>query len=57
MSVSEALKKRVSIRAFLDKPVPEEIFKKIFSDAQLSPSNCNVQPWQIYVVSGANRVG
>lgn len=55
MSVSDALKKRVSIRAFLDKPVPEEIMKKIFTDAQLSPSNCNVQPWQIYVVSGEKK--
>lgn len=55
MSVSDALRKRVSIRAFLDKPVPEEIMKKIFSDAQLSPSNCNVQPWQVYVVSGAKK--
>lgn len=55
MSVSEALKKRVSTRAFLDKPVPEELLKKIFSDSQLSPSNCNVQPWQIYVISGAKK--
>ena len=32
-----------------------EILKKIFTDAQLSPSNCNVQPWQIHVVSGAKK--
>lgn len=55
MSLTDLLKKRVSIRAFLDKPVPEEILKKIFTDAQLSPSNCNVQPWQIYVVSGEKK--
>lgn len=52
MSVSDALKKRVSVRAFLDKPVPEDTLKRIFADAQLAPSNCNVQPWQVYVVSG-----
>lgn len=52
MSVSDALKKRVSVRAFLDKPVPEDTLKRIFGDAQLAPSNCNVQPWQVYVVSG-----
>jgi len=28
---------------------------RIFSSAQMSPSNCNVQPWQIYVVSGAKK--
>ncbi len=55
MSVSELLKKRVSVRAFLDKPVPDETLKKIFTDAQLSSSNCNVQPWQIYVVSGKEK--
>ena len=53
--LSELLKERVSIRAFQDTKVPQETLKKIFSDAQLSPSNCNVQPWQIHVVSGAKK--
>ena len=55
MAVADALKRRVSIRAFLDKPVPEETLRRIFADAQLSPSNCNVQPWQAYVVSGEKK--
>ncbi len=55
MSLSNLLKKRISVRAFLDKPVSEEVLKKIFTDAQLSPSNCNVQPWQIHVVSGVKK--
>lgn len=55
MSLTDLLKKRISVRAFLDKPVPEETLKEIFTKAQLSPSNCNVQPWQIYVVSGAKK--
>ncbi len=55
MPLSELLKNRVSIRAFLDKIVSEKKLKQIFSDAQLSPSNCNVQPWQIHVVSGAKK--
>ncbi len=55
MSISDDLKKRVSIRAFLDRPVPEETLRKVFAAARLSPSNCNVQPWQIYVVSGAKK--
>lgn len=55
MNVSDAMKQRISIRAFLDKPVPDGIMKKIFSDAQFSPSNCNVQPWKVYVVSGARK--
>jgi len=55
MQIDDLLRKRVSVRAFLDRPVPEETLKKIFNQAQLSPSNCNVQPWQIYVVSGAQK--
>ncbi|GAB6144505.1 nitroreductase [Desulfocicer niacini] len=55
MSIDEILKKRLSVRAFLDKPVPEETLNRIFSSAQRSPSNCNVQPWQIYVISGAKK--
>lgn len=55
MSLTALLENRFSVRAFLDKPVPEEILKKIFTTAQLAPSNCNVQPWQIYVVSGRQK--
>ncbi|MBF0412841.1 MAG: nitroreductase [Desulfamplus sp.] len=55
MPLIDLLKKRTSIRAFSDKPVPQETMNQIFRDAQLSPSNCNVQPWQIYVVSGAEK--
>ncbi|MBF0573647.1 MAG: nitroreductase [Desulfamplus sp.] len=55
MQLVDLLKKRTSVRAFLDKPVPAETMRQIFTNAQLSPSNCNVQPWQIYVVSGKEK--
>jgi nitroreductase len=55
MNVSDAINKRVSTRAFLDKPVPEEVLHQLFTDAQKAPSNCNVQPWQVYVVSGTAK--
>ncbi len=55
MTVTEAIQNRLSVRAFLDKSVPEETLKRIFTSAQKSPSNCNVQPWQTYVVSGAKK--
>ncbi len=55
MTIDEILKNRLSVRAFLDKSIPEETLNRIFSNAQLSPSNCNVQPWQIYVVSGTKK--
>ena len=55
MDVAAAIKERVSVRAFLDKPVPQDVLTDIFQTAQSSPSNCNTQPWESYVVSGAKR--
>jgi len=55
MSVIALLEKRYSARAYLDKPVPEELLKSIFTQAQQAPSNCNVQPWQTCVVSGQQK--
>ncbi|WP_282109580.1 nitroreductase [Shewanella algicola] len=55
MSIESILKNRHSVRAFQDKPVPENVLKQIFASAQLSPSNCNVQPWQSCVVSGSTK--
>jgi len=55
MTVEDALAQRVSVRAFLDKPVAQSTLDAIFNQAQQSPSNCNVQPWQTCVVSGAAK--
>ncbi len=55
MKVSSALISRKSIRSFLSTPVPSKILTEIFSSALHAPSNCNVQPWQVYVASGATR--
>ncbi len=55
MSVERALQRRVSARGFLPDPVPREILEAILNQARQAPSNCNVQPWNVYVVSGAAR--
>jgi nitroreductase len=39
----------------LPKAVDQEQLKTIFQSAQQSPSNCNVQPWQVLVVSGEKK--
>ena len=54
-SVSQTLRQRVSVRAFKDTPVPRELLQEVFSRARQAPSNCNVQPCQAYVVSGADK--
>lgn len=51
--IDQLLRERRSIRGFLDKPATPELLVRIFETAQLAPSNCNVQPWQVQVVSGS----
>ena len=52
ISVSEAVEKRKSIRSFIDKPISDEIIKKILEKASRSPSGGNLQPWKIYILNG-----
>ncbi|MBV1915276.1 MAG: nitroreductase [Pseudomonadales bacterium] len=52
MNVSEALKSRISCRAYLDKPVPQETIREILEKAKRAPSGGNLQPWHVYVLSG-----
>jgi nitroreductase len=57
MDAVECIKTRMSIRAFTDKPVPEELLTKIIATARRSPSYKNTQPWEVMVVSGAKKEG
>ncbi|TNE66132.1 MAG: nitroreductase [Alphaproteobacteria bacterium] len=52
-TVTDAVRKRRSVRAFLDKPVPLETLQDILTTAGRSPSGANLQPWQVHVVTGA----
>ncbi len=51
-SVTEALNTRITVRAFLDKPVPDEVLRRILTAALRSPSGGNLQPWNIHVMRG-----
>jgi len=53
MSVSDALQSRRSVRGFLDRPVPADLIRRLVAEAGRSPSGGNLQPWHIYVLSGA----
>ena len=50
MNISEAIAKRKSVRAYLDKPVPEDDLAKIVEAGQWAP---NAGPFQISVVRNA----
>ena len=52
-SLAEIIHKRRSVRGFLPQALDAALLREIFAVAQRAPSNCNVQPWQVHVVSGA----
>ena len=49
---NDVLKARRSIRAFRPDPVPRAVLDSVFSAALRAPSNCNTQPWFVYVATG-----
>ena len=55
MEVGEALRGRISTRAFLDTPVDEATVRAILADAGRAPSGGNLQPWFVNVVTGDAR--
>jgi nitroreductase len=55
MSIEKILQQRSSCRSFTKQEIDSELLQQIFSAAQQSPSNCNVQPWQVLVVSGKKK--
>ncbi|PZO53388.1 MAG: nitroreductase family protein [Alphaproteobacteria bacterium] len=55
MNVTEALKARISIRAFKPDPVPEALVREILDVARFAPSGGNLQPWQVIAIAGAER--
>ena len=55
MEVTEAIRNRKSTRAFLDKPVPDEVITTVLECARWAPSGVNSQPWQVAVVTGETK--
>jgi nitroreductase len=52
MEFADAVHARHSYRGFLPKVVDEKTLNAVFELANWAPSNCNVQPWHVHVVSG-----
>lgn len=55
MELKEAIKRRQSIRSYLDKSVPEEKLRNVLEAARLAPSASNRQPWKFIVVREKRR--
>jgi nitroreductase len=52
VNVSEAVRTRRSVRAFVDRPVPGELLREALSLAARAPSGGNLQPWRLFVLGG-----
>lgn len=50
--VIEAIRGRHSVRAYLGRPVPDEVLEEVLKTALHSPSWGNTQPWEVAVAGG-----
>jgi nitroreductase len=50
MDALEAIHTRRSIRKYQDKPVPEELLRRVLAAGMAAPSARNAQPWQFVVI-------
>ncbi len=55
VTVTEALKQRISVRQFQSRPVPQALLEELLDAARWSPSGGNLQPWKLIAVAGAER--
>jgi len=55
LTVTEALKRRISTRKFRPQPLAEELVREILDVARWAPSGGNLQPWKVVAVTGAER--
>lgn len=55
MTVDEAIRTRMSVRAFTTQSVEPALIREILELAARAPSGTNTQPWHVYVLQGASR--
>ncbi len=53
--VTNAINTRRSLRGFLGDPIPQSIVESVLRTAARAPSGTNMQPWQVYVLTGEIR--
>jgi nitroreductase len=52
VNVTEAVRTRRSVRAFLDRPVPGAVLREVVELAARAASGGNLQPWRLFVLAG-----
>lgn len=56
MDVYEAIKTRRSVRAYQDKPVPEDVLNRLLEAVRLAPSAGNRQDWKFIIVKDKETI-
>lgn len=54
-AVDEAIRSRHSVRRFLPTAVSQTLVEELLELASRAPSGTNVQPWKVYVLTGAPK--
>ena len=55
LTVTEAIRRRISTREFLPRPLAKGLVQEILDVARWAPSGGNLQPWKVIAVAGAER--
>jgi nitroreductase len=50
MELYEAIRSRRSVRRWLDKPIPDDVLRRVLDAGRLAPSARNLQEWKFVVV-------
>lgn len=56
MDVFEAIRTVLAVRSFQDKPVPEDVVRRIVEAGHLTASSINLQPWHFVVVQDREKL-
>jgi nitroreductase len=55
MEIHELIRKRRSVRAYREDPIPDEVLARILESARWAPSARNLQPWKLVIVQDRTR--
>lgn len=55
MTIYDIIRTRRSVRSYQDKPVSDEVLKRVLEAARWAPSAMNNQPWKLVVVRDAGK--
>lgn len=55
MEFHETIRQRCSVRSYTDKPVDDEVLRRILEAARLAPTARNRQEWKLVIVTDAEK--